>query len=293
MSTKRKQRYTLNTPSWAEAVREATETLRGLDPEIAASRAKVQDTTTPLTVREAMHLWVARTENKLGKDASTIGQYRHLEELVSKWARQHGIKYAKDITSRQLESWYASHEWTRIAPTTRKQRWAVLRVMFAHMVKVKAIPESPADPIEAAHVNSDHVQGPYTDTQVRSILAHVEYAPQTVTDKATYVTRLRAFIRLLVDSGCDVSDALQFGQHQLERMRIEKREVWVFRYRRQKTKQQAVIPITVELAKMLLHVPLETGVCRRTHLFVFGESALKRRRTVGLVAFSMSSQRLK
>jgi integrase len=259
-ATKEKRRYTLNTPSWTEALREASNALRGLDPEIAASRAKVQDTHAPLTVREAMHLWVARTENKLGKDASTIVQYRHLEELVSGWARELGIKYARDITSHQLERWYASQEWTRLAPTTRKQRWAILRVMFAHMVKVKAISESPADPIEAANVTSDHVQGPYTDIQVKAILAHVECVPQTVMDKAAYVTRLRAFTRLLLDSGCDVSDALQFGQHQLEKMRIEKRDVWVFRYRRQKTKQQAVIPITAELAKMLRHLPAEPGV---------------------------------
>ena len=107
-------------------------------------------------------------------------QYRHLEELVSEWARANNIKHAKDITSHQLETWYASQEWTRLAPTTRKQRWAVLRVMFAHMVKLKVIPESPADPIEAANVTSDHVQGPYTDTQVKAILAHVEYVPQLI-----------------------------------------------------------------------------------------------------------------
>jgi integrase len=259
-ATKAKRRYTLNTPSWAEALREASDALRGLDPEIAASRAIVQVTSAPLKVREAMHLWVARTENKLGKDSSTIGQYRYLEKLVSEWAKEQGIKYAKDITSHQLETWYASDEWTRLAPTTRKQRWAVLRVMFSHMVKVKAISESPAVPIEAANVTSDHVQGPYTDRQVKAILAHVEYVPPTVTDTAVYVTRLRAFIRLLLDSGCDVSDALQFYPNQLEKMRIAKRDVWVFRYKRQKTKQQAVIPITTELAKMLRHLPLEPGV---------------------------------
>ena len=120
-------------------------------------------------------------------------------------------------------------------------------------------PRVPADPIEAAHVTSDHVQGLYTDTQVKAILAHVDSVPPSVTDRA-YVTRLRAFIRLLLDSGCDVSDALQFGQLQIEKMRTEKRDVWVFRYKRQKTKQQAVIPITAELAKMLRHLPLEQGV---------------------------------
>jgi integrase len=259
-ATKVKRRYTLNTPSWAEALREAGEVLRGLDPEIAASRAKAQVTVTPLTVREAMHLWVARTETKLGKDSSTIAQYRHLEDLVSDWAKELGVMHAKDITSTQLETWYGSGDWTRLAPTTRKQRWAVLRVMFAHMVKMKAISESPADPIESSPVDSDHVQGPYTDAQVRAILAHVEYVPNTVTNEAAYVKRLRAFIRLLLDSGCDVSDALQFEPHQLEKMRIAKRDVWVFRYKRQKTKQQAVVPITAELAKMLLHLPLEPGV---------------------------------
>ena len=93
--TKQKRRYTLNTPSWAEALREASDALRGLDPEIAASRAKTKAQSAPLTVREAMHLWVARTENKLGKDASTLVQYRHLKELVSEWARALGIKYVK------------------------------------------------------------------------------------------------------------------------------------------------------------------------------------------------------
>lgn len=270
--TKEKRRHSLNTPSWPEALREANDTLRGLDPEIAASRMKVKDIAAQLTVREAMHLWVARTENKLGKDSTTIGQYRHLEALVSEWAKELGIKYAKDITSHQLETWYASEEWTSLAPTTRKQRWAVLRVMFAHMVKMKAIPQSPAYPIEAANVTSDHVQGPYTDAQVKAILAHVEDVPQTVTDKAAYVKRLRAFIRLLLDSGCDVSDALQFGPYQLEKMRIEKRDVWVFRYKRQKTKQLAVIPITAELAKMLLHLPLEPGVSEEAPFRIRGIS---------------------
>jgi integrase len=261
-ATKEKQRYTLNTPSWAEALEKGSDVLRGLDPEIAASRAKAKSTHAPLPVREAMHLWVARSENKLGENSPTIGQYRHLEELVSGWAKELGIKYAKDITSSQLETWYASEEWTRLAPTTRKQRWAVLRVMFAHMVKLKVISESPADPIEAANVTSDHLQGPYTDTQVKAILAHVECVPPTVIDKAAYVARLRVFVRLLLDSGCDVSDALQFEQHKIEKMRIERRDVWVFRYKRQKTKQQAVIPITAELARMLRHLPLEPGVSK-------------------------------
>ena len=110
-ATKEKRRYTLNTRSWAKALREASEALRALDPEIAASRAKTQSTHNPLTVREAMHLWVARSENRLGKDASTIVQYRHLEGLVSEWARVHGIRYARNITSHQLETWYASPEW--------------------------------------------------------------------------------------------------------------------------------------------------------------------------------------
>jgi hypothetical protein len=47
--------------------------------------------------------------------------------------------------------------------------------------------------------------------------------------------------------------------------------VWVFRYKRQKTKQQAVIPITAELAKLLRHLPLESGVSRM-HLSEFGIS---------------------
>jgi integrase len=182
--------------------------------------------------------------------------------------------YARDVASSQLETWYASEEWTppRLSPTTRKQQWAVLRVMFAHMVKMGAIAESPAAPIEAANITSDHVQGPYSDDQVKAILAHVEYVPNTVTNKAAYMIRVRAFIRLLLDSACDVSDALQFYPNQLEKMRIAKRDVWVYRYKRQKTKQTAVIPITADLAKMLLHLPLEPGVSKEAPFRIKGIS---------------------
>jgi hypothetical protein len=159
-----KRRYTLNTPSWAEALREASAALRGLDPEVAASRAKAQGTHAPLTVREAMHLWVARTENKLGKDSSTIGQYRYMEELVSGWAREHGVSMRKayQLSTRKVVR-VGGMDPTRCYD--QEQRWAVLRMMFAQIVKLKVISESPADVIEAANVTSDHVQGPYTDSR--------------------------------------------------------------------------------------------------------------------------------
>jgi integrase len=262
-ATKKKRRYTLNTPSWADAVREASDVLKGLDPEIAAARKKTRPTgEEALSVKDALQLWVTRTENKLGKDSSTLGQYKLMERLITKWATAQGIKYPREITPAQLAAWYGSDAWTQLAPTTRRQRWGVLRVMFLHMVRMKVLGESPAANIEASEAPQDHVQGPYSDGQMAEIagsLANAE-APTNIRaeDRASYVARLEAFMHLLIESGCDVSDAIQFTATKLGAVKLGRKVVHVFRYKRQKTGEEAVVPISSALDTELRKVPAST-----------------------------------
>jgi hypothetical protein len=72
------RRYSLNTPSWSEAMDEAMAVLKSFDPELAAARRASQEKQTRkrYTVLEAINLWLDRTRNKVGSDTSTVDQYR-------------------------------------------------------------------------------------------------------------------------------------------------------------------------------------------------------------------------
>jgi integrase len=258
--TKEKRRYSLNTPSWADAHREASDVLKGLDPEIAAARKKTRPKgEDALTVKDALQLWVTRTENKLGKDSSTLGQYRLMQRKITEWAAAQGIKYPREITPAQLAAWYGSEAWTRLAPTTRRQRWGVLRVMLGHMVRMKVLSESPAINIEASDAPPDHVQGPYDDEQMERIATSIACAEVPSNIRAdlsdTYVERISVFMRLLIESGCDVSDAIQFTGANLGDVTVAGTTVHVYRYKRQKTGEDAVVPISDSLADELRSVP--------------------------------------
>jgi hypothetical protein len=60
-----RSRKSLATPSWAEAQRIAAETLRGMDPEIAAARAVKNDRKDAVTVAEACDLGLSARETNL------------------------------------------------------------------------------------------------------------------------------------------------------------------------------------------------------------------------------------
>ena len=100
------RRYTLTTPSWAEAQRLAADKLRSFDPEIAAARsANEKRSASLLSVGDAFDLWIKRTEMKLGEDTSTLRTYHALRAKIVKWARRQHVDYVQDITSLQLQRW--------------------------------------------------------------------------------------------------------------------------------------------------------------------------------------------
>ncbi|MEA2264138.1 MAG: hypothetical protein QOJ51_6963, partial [Acidobacteriaceae bacterium] len=129
-----RSRKSLATPSWAEAQRIGAETLRGMDPEIAAARAVKNDRKDAVTVADACDLWIERTRNKFGEHASVLSKYQWLKKKVAGWANAHGIVNVRDITTLQLERWYGSNEWN-FAATTKQQRWGILRSMFSFLEK--------------------------------------------------------------------------------------------------------------------------------------------------------------
>jgi site-specific recombinase XerD len=276
-ATGEKSRTALNTPSWAEALRKAGERYRELDHEIAALLAKEQDEiSNRMTVAAACDLWLSRTETKFGKDSSVHSGYRALKKMLVTWADGHGIDDVHDISTIALEKWTASCDWSRLAATTRRQRWGCLRSMFRYWTKRKVLKENPADPIEAFPTQRDFTQGPYSVEQIRKIRESIEQSvPSNLPGKhKAYVTRLRTFIELLVGTGLDVSDACLHENRRIERRHINGKVAIIYRYRRLKTNVPAIIPITESLAKALENVPHEDG-CMEGMPFRRSKSTLK------------------
>jgi integrase len=214
-----------------------------------------------MTVSDACDLWIDRTRRRFGDDG-VLPQYKSLMVKVRSWAESHGIIYVQDITPLQLERWYSSRDWLRHADTTRQQRWGVLRSMFAFLKTRGVIDTSPIASIKAVRPPKDHVQGPYTDEQVSKLLAAIETTtPDNVNteEREVYAQRLRAYVDLLLHTGCDVGDGILFDQARIKRTTIDGREVTVYRYTRQKTGVLAVIPIPTTIADELMSVPMLMG----------------------------------
>jgi hypothetical protein len=212
--TGKKSRKSLVTHSWAEAVEIAAETLKGMDPEIAEARAKKAQETSKkgerMTAPAACDLWIERTVREFGAESGVLDQYRWLKKKVCGWAGSHGIVHVEDITTLQLERWYSSNDWD-FAPSTKSQRWGILRSMFRYLEKRGVIAKSPAEAIDAVKPDRGHLQGPYTDDRVKKILGSVEKSlPANLPfhKRSTYAPRLGTFINLLLETGCDVGDVV-------------------------------------------------------------------------------------
>jgi integrase len=250
-------RRSLVTPSWAEAQRIASDTLRGFDPEIAKARAAEQKREAQrITVEDACKRWLDHARKKNG-ETGVLPSYRSLANKIIDWATRQRFLFIQDVTTAALDAWSSSKEWTHYSPLTQRQRWANLRNMFAYLTSIKILDENPAVAIKPITPDSDPVQGPYTDEQVEAMYAHVleslEGDPKT---RQLRATRLRTMLTFLLRTGADLIDAAQFEQSHIEAMQIDERQVWVYQYHRSKTGVLAVVPLTDDVVREIREVPL-------------------------------------
>lgn len=252
----KRKRKSLNTPSWAEAQRIATDRLRAMDPEIAAARATNEKNEQQLvSVKDAADLWLQRCMRQHGR---VYPQYRTVAAMLISWAADHGIDFIQDVKPIALEKWYGSREWLRLAETTRNQRWIDVRSLFTYVRDCGLISESPAARIKPVRPSGDLVQGPYSEEQVAAILAHVgDSLPEGTPPEqhAVHTARLHAFILLLLNVGCDVMDAVLHADDRIEQATVEGKTVDVCRYKRVKTGVTAIVPLAAEVAQTLRSVP--------------------------------------
>ena len=120
----------------------------------------------------------------------------------------------------------------------------MVRSMFRYWHEHKVTQDNVAAIVKPVKAGQDHVQGPYSDEQVEAVLRQVEAD-----------ARLRAFVLLLLHSGCDVMDAVLFDPARIRDFNIDGRSVHVYRYKRVKTKVEAVVPLSAEITTLLRSVP--------------------------------------
>ena len=266
-------RYSLMTPSWAEAMEEAMAVLKGFDPEIAAMRNARQENEKAHTVLEAINMWLERTRNKVGSESSTVSQYRSTFGWVDKDGRPRGtllsyldrynrerpspkrIHYIHQITPLWLQQFYDGDAFAHLSIATKRQRWGTVRSFFAWLKKIGVIPSDPSAAID--RVKDDGYWGniPFSQDQYEAVLSNADwYVDERVKDgeRRVYCGRMHAFVELLRWTGTDLIDAVQLQP--AEQIDAE----GVLRYRRTKTGALAVIPLQpkhVELFRSIPEVP--------------------------------------
>jgi integrase len=270
------RRYTLMTPSWAEAMEEAMAVLKGFDPEIAAIRdAKNQQQEKAYSVLDAINMWIDRTRNKVGTESSTVSQYRSTFGWVDKDGRPRGtllsyldrynrerpatkrIHYIHQITPLWLQQFYDGNSFADLSNATKRQRWGTVRSFFAWLKKIGVIATDPSSAIDRVKDDGHWGNIPFTADQYEIILSNADwYVDDRVKDgeRQVYCRRMRAFVELLRWTGMDIIDAVQFHPDQ----QID--SDGVLRYRRTKTKALAIIPLLPRHVDLFRNIPTAPDV---------------------------------
>jgi integrase len=271
------RRYSLNTPSWAEGVEIASKTLKGFDPEIAAARKQQgSKERNSKSVLEAINLWLERTRREFGADAAIVKQYRSTFGWVDKDGGVHGsllgfveeynedhpnepILAIADMTPLICQQWRDSDWFGDLSPATARQRWGVVRSFFNFLFELGVIPKNPTVTIKAPVASDNFANVPFTNKQFRAIRDSAEwYVDERVVngERDVYRKRMYAFLELLRNTGMDIGDAVTFQPSvQLTDEEIDGDIIPVLRYRRAKTRVQAIIPLDPKLAQMLRSIP--------------------------------------
>lgn len=255
------QRYSLATSIWAVALAEATDTLKALDPEVAEARQEKQKAGRKMvSVGEGCKLWLDRCARDYGKEGSYAG-YLSLTKKVTAWAEKRGFEFISEITRVEIEKWSGSADWIGLAKSTRKVQWTTIGSIFKYLVEIHVLDQSPVRVTKSRKKKDEgeFLQGPYAPEQVEAMFAAIDKTAGNAGEvkREVHAARLRAFMTLLLHTGCDLIDALVFNPAKLTQMKVGRRTVWVFRYNRVKTGVQAVIPIEDDnVAEMLRSVPL-------------------------------------
>jgi integrase len=271
-----RQRISLETPSWAEAVDKATEILQAMNPEIAQARdLRKKAEKSKMPIMEAIQKWLDRTETEFGKASAILAHYRStfgwvdgngmprgvFLRYVVRWNAEHPddkIINIQQITPLWLQTFRDTGFYTKGSDATRHQRWGTVRSFFRFLHDLGILPSNPASQIRRPSQSGNFANTPFTDEQYDAILKQaMRYVDsrERSWEKDVYCQRTTAFLELLRRTGMDLGDAVLFRPEDIHTESVDDVTVPVLRYMRQKTKIEAVIPLREEHAKLFLSVP--------------------------------------
>jgi integrase len=249
------RRYSLVTPSWAEAVSEASKALDLFNPEIAQARKQnAQAARRSVTIEGAVEMWLDRTRHLYG-DAGTYEQYRSLLKrfvrYIDRWnlgkPEAERITLIEELTPAFCTAWYQSWNYSN---SVMRQRWGIIRSFFHYLKEQGAISSNPVLGIKTVPRGHIFLNVPFTDQQYNDIVNYTQVAdPGPTADCRVYRERLHIFIELLRWTGMDVGDAIQFRPAMID-------ADGVLRYIRTKTGIQAVVPLPPHTIELLKEIPL-------------------------------------
>lgn len=270
-----RRRYSLNTPSFTEALTLAADILKSFDPEIAELRGqKTKSENQKKTIEEAIALWLDRTRSRFGEDAAIVNQYRSTFGWRDKEGNAHGnfllyverhnsqdpkqpIEFIHEVTPLFCQRWHDS--WSgKYSDLSRKQRWNTVRSFFSFLHALGVIEKNPVTQIRSIAASGTFAHVPYTEEQYQRILDEADwYVDARVKDgeREVYTQRTRLFLELLRHTGMDLSDAVMFQASIVKPAAVDGKNVPVLRYARRKTGVEAIIVLSEELAERLKKVP--------------------------------------
>ncbi|HEV8189510.1 MAG TPA: hypothetical protein VGP83_17275 [Pyrinomonadaceae bacterium] len=268
-------RRTLNTPSWADAKKEADKVIESLDPKnqrlAELEREKTKRVFARVSLAESITRFLETKRQELAKDSRTPNQYKVATNMLTVWAKERSVTHLDEIKDTDLERWYWQTDvptaWGRLKESTRSQRWTMLRSFFLFCKTRRLIDDNPIALIKKCKADKS-VQGPYSVAQEEQLLQAALSLPIPYSiprrDKAVYRQRLFAFILLLRYTGSDVCDAMEFRPERIRSQEIDGELAFSYSYFRRKTRNSKAhrIPCVMELpdwvAKTLLNVPLSS-----------------------------------
>jgi len=266
------RRVSARTRSWEQAEKRAQELRDSWDPEkVELKRLRAEKKQCQVRLEEAVALFLADQITRLGDNGtvqnsrSLLGHINPETRTVTRagrlfwWVEKYNagkpdgqrITYVADITPTHLTEWRAS--WSLGTDTTNCNRWTRAKEFFNFCEAQGWIDDSPARKLKNISVAKGNRTAIFTEDQYTQILNAIPlYAPENVpvATRMAWQRRLTVFTELLRWSGMAPVDAVLYHPSLID-------AEGVLTYRRQKTKELAIVPLPEHVRRLLRDIPLE------------------------------------
>lgn len=261
------RRVSAKTHSWEKAEKRAQEIRDSWDPEkVELKQLRAKKEREQVRIEKAVGLYIVDLITRLG-DNGTVAMVRSLFGHVDangnvesngrlfNWLdtllpSERPVHIA-EFSPSHITAWRSS--WDFDSDLTAANRWVMVKVFFQFCESQSWIADSPARKLKPLKIKEGNRTAIFTDAQYAEILKAVKlYDPDNVpaeTRKA-WQQRLQIFVELLRWSGMALIDGIQYTPELVG-------ADGVLRYRRQKSKKLAVVPLPKHLLKLLRDIPLE------------------------------------